>query len=96
MERNWNSLLNLKAPIITAADEILKFFFLIFHRKQVLIYSELSAWQRIHMKYHKNSAEGVIAPAGAKVTGASIRMWLLNKFISFLAVLTWKTGLKKM
>ena len=44
----------------------------------------------------KNSAEGVIAPAGAKVTGASIRMWLLNKFISFLAVLTWKTGLKKM
>ena len=23
-------------------------------------------------------------------------MWLLNKFISFLAVLTWKTGLKKM
>ena len=45
---------------------------------------------------NKNSAEGVIAPAGAKVTGASIRMWLLNKFISFLAVLTWKTGLKKM
>ena len=44
---------------------------------------------------YKNSAEGVIAPAGAKVTGASIRMWLLNKFISFLAVLTWKTGLKK-
>ena len=46
--------------------------------------------------YNKNSAEGVIAPAGAKVTGATIRMWLLNKFISFLAVLTWKTGLKKM
>ena len=45
---------------------------------------------------NKNSAEGVIAPAGAKVTGASLRMWLLNKFISFLAVLTWKTGLKKM
>ena len=45
---------------------------------------------------NKNSAEGVIAPAGAKVTGATIRMWLLNKFISFLAVLTWKTGLKKM
>ena len=44
---------------------------------------------------NKNSAEGVIAPAGAKVTGATIRMWLLNKFISFLAVLTWKTGLKK-
>ena len=45
---------------------------------------------------NKNSAEGVIAPAGAKVIGATIRMWLLNKFISFLAVLTWKTGLKKM
>ena len=27
---------------------------------------------------------------------STIRMWLLNKFISFLAVLTWKTGLKKM
>ena len=49
----------------------------------------------IHGK-DKNSAEGVIAPAGAKVTGATIRTWLLNKFISFLAVLTWKTGLKKM
>ena len=47
-------------------------------------------------KKDKNSAEGVIAPAGAKVTGATIRTWLLNKFISFLAVLTWKTGLKKM
>ena len=45
---------------------------------------------------NKNSAEGVIAPAGAKVTGATIRTWLLNKFISFSAVLTWKTGLKKM
>ena len=44
---------------------------------------------------NKNSAEGVIAPAGAKVTGATIRTWLLNKFISFLAVLSWKTGLKK-
>ena len=42
------------------------------------------------------SCQGVIAPAGAKVTGATIRMWLLNKFISFLAVHTWKTGLKKM
>ena len=39
--------------------------------------------------------EGGIAPAGAKVTGATIRMWLLNKFISFLAVLSWKTGLKE-
>ena len=43
----------------------------------------------------KNSAEGSIAPAGAKVTGATIRMQLLNKFISFLAVLNWKTGLRK-
>ena len=49
---------------------------------------------QIYMK-NKKSAEGVIAPAGAKVTGATIRMWLLNKFISFLAVLSWKTGLKK-
>ena len=45
--------------------------------------------------YNKNSVEGVVAPAGAKVTGATIRMWLLNKFISFLAVLSWKTGLNK-
>ena len=37
---------------------------------------------------NKKSAEGVIAPAEAKVTGATIRMWLLNKFISFLAVLS--------
>ena len=44
---------------------------------------------------YKNSAEGVIAPAGAKVRGATIRMWLLNKFISFLAVLSWKTGFEK-
>ena len=44
---------------------------------------------------NKNSVEGIITPAGAKVTGATIRMWLLNKFISFLAVLSWKTWLKK-
>ena len=43
---------------------------------------------------NKNSAEGGVAPAEAKVTGATIRTWLLNKFISFLAVLSWKTGLK--
>ena len=49
-----------------------------------------------HLIFYKNSAEGVITLAGAKVTGATIRMWLLNKFISFLAVLSWKTGLKKM
>ena len=51
---------------------------------------------RVSSFIDKNSAEGVIAPAGAKVIGATIRAWLLNKFISFLAVLTWKTGLKKM
>ena len=56
-------------------------------------YPQSMFWSR---NKNKNSAEGVIAPAGAKVTGATIRMWLLNKFISFLAVLTWKTGLKKM
>ena len=39
------------------------------------------------IRANKNSAEGVIAPAGAKVTGATIRTWLLNKFISFLAYL---------
>ena len=36
----------------------------------------------------------VVAPAGANVTGGTIRTWLLNEFISFLAVLSWKTGLK--
>ena len=41
---------------------------------------------------NQNSAEGGVAPAGAKVTGATIRTWLLNKFISFLAVLDWKNG----
>ena len=51
---------------------------------------KLDRWTSVQ-KANKNSAEGVIAPAGAKVTGATIRM-----FISFLAVLTWKTGLKKM
>ena len=40
---------------------------------------------------NQNSAEGYVAPAGAKVTGATIRTWLLNKFISFLAVLSWKS-----
>ena len=44
--------------------------------------------------HNKNSAEGGVAPAGAKVTGATIRTWLLIKFITFLAVVSWKTGLK--
>ena len=57
----------------------------------------LESSNRMIKIFNKNSAEGVIAPAGAKVTpGATIRMWLLNKFILFLAVLSWKTGLKKM
>ena len=43
---------------------------------------------------NQNSAEGGVAPARAKVTGATIRTWLLNKFISFLAVLSWKSNKK--
>ena len=39
---------------------------------------------------NQNSMEGGIAPARAKVTGATIRMWLLNKFISYLAEKTTK------
>ena len=54
----------------------------------------MKIWRRMCLK-NKNSAEGVIAPAGAKVTGATIRTWLLNKFISFLAVLTWKNWVEK-
>ena len=37
--------------------------------------------------------EGGGAPAGAKVTRTTIKTRLLNKFISFLAVLSWKTWL---
>ena len=54
--------------------------------------------QRFWIKSNKNntnSEKGVAAPAGAKVTKATIRMWLSNKFISFLAVLRWKMGWKK-
>ena len=39
---------------------------------------------------YQNSAEGDVAPAGA-----SQRTWLLNKFISFLAVLSWKSDKNK-
>ena len=49
----------------------------------------LNTWVK-YLKKKQNSAEGSITPAGAKVTGTTIRMWLLNKFISFLAVLGWK------
>ena len=48
----------------------------------------------IHMKCQalfSHSAEGGVTPAGTKVTGATIRTWLLNKFISFLAVPGWKS-----
>ena len=33
---------------------------------------------------NQNSAEGGVAPAGAKVTGATIRMWLLNILVYFI------------
>ena len=36
---------------------------------------------------NQNSAEGGVAPGWGK----SHRTWLLNKFISFLAVLIWKS-----
>ena len=61
---------------------------------QFQLYEKNQLYDRVHA-YNKNSAESVVALAGAKVTGATIRTWLLNKFISFLAVLSWKTGLKK-
>ena len=49
---------------------------------------------QIQNNYNQNSAEGGVAPAGAKVTEATIRTWLLNKFISFLTVLSWKRDKK--
>ena len=94
--------LTLRDPITKEADDIMKYVFYCSEKIRLDISCEMEI---IHITYqasfslkkkNKNSAEGVIAPAGAKVTGATIRMWLLNKFISFLAVLTWKTGLKKM
>ena len=46
-------ILTFKAPITTAADDILKFFFFFnFSKKTSLdISCESSAWQKIHMKY---------------------------------------------
>ena len=35
----------------------------------------------IFLNINQNSTEGGVAPAGAKVTEATIRTWLLNKFI---------------
>ena len=60
-------------------------------RENVLIMTDVFTKFTVGVPMNKNSAEGVIAPAGAKVTGATIRTWFLNNFISFLAVLTWKT-----
>ena len=47
------TVLTLKVPITTAADDILNFFFFFnFSKKTSLdISCELSAWQTIHMKY---------------------------------------------
>ena len=43
--------LTLEAPIITAADGIQKYFFIVFQRKSDLMFiSESSVRQRIHMK----------------------------------------------
>ena len=79
----------------THEDHILQNVICIWFNRERDITRNVSIWRRQmptpwNKHYaNKNSAEGVIAPAGAKVTGATIRMW-------FLAVLTWKTGLKKM
>ena len=42
--------LTLKAPIMTAADDIHKYFFIVFQRKSDDVLSESSARQRVHMK----------------------------------------------
>ena len=47
--------LTLKAPITTAADNILNFFFFFFYfskKTSLDISCEPSAWQTVHMKYH--------------------------------------------
>ena len=44
------NLLTLKAPIMTAADDIHKYFFILFLRKQEDVSSESSARQWIHLK----------------------------------------------
>ena len=78
-----NSLYNMKHGKSPGISGFSAEFFKVFWR-QIGIF----VLRSLNLGYNKNSAEG------AKVTGATIRMWLLNKFISFLAVLTWKTGLK--
>ena len=48
----WGLLLTLKAPIKTAADDSLEYFFIVVSDKIMLdISCEPSAWQRIHMKH---------------------------------------------
>ena len=42
--------LTLKAPIMTAADDIHKYFFIVFRENKTIVSSESSARQRIHMK----------------------------------------------
>ena len=88
-----DNILTLKMPITAASDDKLPSMFYYFSDKTSFDMSSLFSLKII---INKNSAEGVVAPAGAKVRGATIRTWLLKKFISFLAVLSWKTGLKKM
>ena len=45
-----DDVLPLKAQITTAADNIHKYFFIVFQRKRLNVSSESSARQRIHMK----------------------------------------------
>ena len=53
-------------------------------------------YHKLEISFHflnQNSLDGGVASVGAKVTGATIKPWLLNKFISFLAVLGWKSDI---
>ena len=59
-------------------------------KEEILSYHILSTYTFNAGMIYQNSAEGGVAPAGAEVTAPTIRMWLLNKFISFLAVLSGK------
>ena len=49
---SYQASLILKAPVTTAADDIHKYFFIVFQRKLRLdVSSESSARQRIHLKH---------------------------------------------
>ena len=50
MFRHCPNLLTLKAPVTTAADDIYKYFFIVFGEIRLDVSSESSARQRIHMK----------------------------------------------